>query len=58
VASALVTLRLPGERAKLSSTTHLVPGFCEIMFSQKRKTLINNLRSLAKPDRVREALAH
>jgi len=28
-----------------------------LCFSQKRKTLVNNLRSLAKPDRVREALA-
>jgi len=29
----------------------------KLCFSQKRKTLVNNLRSLAKPDRVREALA-
>jgi 16S rRNA A1518/A1519 N6-dimethyltransferase RsmA/KsgA/DIM1 with predicted DNA glycosylase/AP lyase activity len=26
-------------------------------FSKKRKTLVNNVRTLAKPDRVREALA-
>jgi 16S rRNA (adenine1518-N6/adenine1519-N6)-dimethyltransferase len=58
VASALVTLRLPGERAKLSlSDASRFLGFVKLCFSQKRKTLVNNLRSLAKPDRVREALA-
>jgi len=58
VASALVTLRLPGERAKLSlsEASHFL-DFVKLCFSQKRKTLVNNLRSLAKPDRVREALA-
>lgn len=74
VTSALVTLRLPGERAKLSFTSSAPAGagaqanpsrdaesrfldFVKLCFSQKRKTLVNNLRSLAKPDRVREALA-
>src|ERR1700682_3347817 len=58
VASALVTLRLPGERAKLSlSDASRFLDFVKLCFSQKRKTLVNNLRSLAKPDRVREALA-
>jgi 16S rRNA (adenine1518-N6/adenine1519-N6)-dimethyltransferase len=74
VTSALVTLRLPGERAKLhviSSTASNKPAhanssrdaesrfldFVKLCFSKKRKTLVNNLRSLAKPDRVREALA-
>jgi len=74
VASALVTLRLPGERAKLAlgSSASSAAGtpadsspedasrfldFVKLCFSQKRKTLVNNLRSLAKPDRVREALA-
>jgi 16S rRNA (adenine1518-N6/adenine1519-N6)-dimethyltransferase len=74
VASALVTLRLPGERAKLSlgSSASSAAGapadsslddasrfldFVKLCFSQKRKTLVNNLRSLAKPDQVREALA-
>jgi 16S rRNA (adenine1518-N6/adenine1519-N6)-dimethyltransferase len=28
----------------------------KLCFSKKRKTLVNNLRSLAKPDRVRESL--
>jgi len=58
VTSALVTLRLPGERAKLSlSDASRFLNFVKLCFSQKRKTLVNNLRSLAKPDRVREALA-
>jgi 16S rRNA (adenine1518-N6/adenine1519-N6)-dimethyltransferase len=74
VTSALVTLRLPGDRAKLalgSGTLHVVSAqtnssrnaesrfldFVKLCFSQKRKTLVNNLRALAKPDRAREALA-
>jgi 16S rRNA (adenine1518-N6/adenine1519-N6)-dimethyltransferase len=74
VTSALVTLRLPGERAKLSLASSAPPAegaqvhssrdadsrfmdFVKLCFSQKRKTLVNNLRSLAKPDRTREALA-
>jgi 16S rRNA (adenine1518-N6/adenine1519-N6)-dimethyltransferase len=73
VTSALVTLRLPGERVKLSlssgapppkgvqadsspdAETHLL-DFVKLCFSKKRKTLVNNLRALAKPDRVRAAL--
>jgi 16S rRNA (adenine1518-N6/adenine1519-N6)-dimethyltransferase len=58
VASALVTLRLPGERAKLSlGDPSRFLDFAKLCFSKKRKTLVNNLRTLAKPDRVREALA-
>lgn len=74
VTSALVTLRLPGERAKLSLGSRPLPAagaqatssrgaesrfldFVKLCFSKKRKTLVNNLRTLAKPDRVREALA-
>ena len=58
VASALVTLRLPGERAKLSlSSASDFLDFVKLCFSKKRKTLVNNLRSLAKRDRAREALA-
>ncbi len=74
VTSALVTLRLPGERAKLSlagkcsSTTDAHArasgaaescflDFVKLCFSQKRKTLVNNLRSLAKPEKIRGALA-
>ena len=74
VTSALVTLRLPGERAKLQlgpskaskggapanssrdAETHFL-DFVKLCFSKKRKTLINNLRALAKPEGVRETLA-
>src|SRR2546426_5517215 len=58
VTSALVTLRLPGERAKLSlRDLSRFLDFVKLCFSKKRKTLVNNLRSLAEPDGVREALA-
>jgi 16S rRNA (adenine1518-N6/adenine1519-N6)-dimethyltransferase len=58
VTSALVTLRLPGERAKLSlGDPSRFLDFVKLCFSKKRKTLVNNLRSLAKPGDVREALA-
>jgi len=58
VGSALVTLRLPGERAKLALLDELAfLDFVKLCFAQKRKTLVNNLRPVAKPDRVREALA-
>jgi 16S rRNA (adenine1518-N6/adenine1519-N6)-dimethyltransferase len=58
VTSALVTLRIPGERAKLRlADVSKFLDFVKLSFSQKRKTLVNNLRSLAKPDAIREALA-
>lgn len=74
VTSALVTLRLPGERANLAlpcksqapskmkphSSRSAEEGFIDFVkmcFSQKRKTLVNNLRTLAKPVMGREALA-
>jgi 16S rRNA (adenine1518-N6/adenine1519-N6)-dimethyltransferase len=58
VTSALVTLRLPGERAKLGLTDETkFLDFVKLCFSQKRKTLVNNLRSLASPDHVREVLS-
>jgi len=58
VSSALVTLRLPGERARLClGDPSRFLDFVKLCFSKKRKTLVNNLRSLAKPDGVREALA-
>jgi len=75
VTSALVTLRLPGVRAKLAlgANAESATGaqktnasaddetrfldFVKLCFSQKRKTLVNNLRTLAKPNRTREALA-
>jgi 16S rRNA (adenine1518-N6/adenine1519-N6)-dimethyltransferase len=58
VGSALVTLRLPGERASLAiRDEEAFLDFVKLCFSKKRKTLINNLRSLAEPDKVREALS-
>lgn len=73
VTSALVTLRLPGERANLNldcgtqvskkKNAHLGHSaeepfldFVKLCFSQKRKTLVNNLRSAANPVATREAL--
>jgi 16S rRNA (adenine1518-N6/adenine1519-N6)-dimethyltransferase len=57
VGSALVTLRLPGERAELSlRDEEAFLSFVKLSFAQKRKTLVNNLRSLAPPEVVREAL--
>jgi 16S rRNA (adenine1518-N6/adenine1519-N6)-dimethyltransferase len=47
VFSALVALRLPGERARLSiGDEHAFLGFLMRCFAQKRKTLRNNLRAL------------
>jgi 16S rRNA (adenine1518-N6/adenine1519-N6)-dimethyltransferase len=74
VTSALVTMRLPGERTDFAphsetrspSGQHAHPplvveshflNFVKLCFSQKRKTLVNNLRSLAEPNFVREALS-
>jgi 16S rRNA (adenine1518-N6/adenine1519-N6)-dimethyltransferase len=57
VGSALVTLRFPGERAKMGQADETrFLDFVKLCFAQKRKTLVNNLRSMAAPDRVREAL--
>ena len=60
VASALVTLRLPGERAKLQQPIDDAAflEFVKLFFSQKRKTLVNNLKSRVKAELVREALAN
>jgi 16S rRNA (adenine1518-N6/adenine1519-N6)-dimethyltransferase len=58
VGSALVTLRLPGERAKLPQIDEAsFLEFVKLSFSQKRKTLVNNLKSRVKPELAREALA-
>lgn len=57
VGSALVTLRFPGDRAKLGLTNDAAYlDFVKLCFAQKRKTLVNNLRSIASPDDVRKAL--
>jgi 16S rRNA (adenine1518-N6/adenine1519-N6)-dimethyltransferase len=57
VGSALVTLRFPGERARLGPADETkFLDFVKLCFAQKRKTLVNNLRSVGTPDRVRKAL--
>jgi 16S rRNA (adenine1518-N6/adenine1519-N6)-dimethyltransferase len=58
VDSALVSLKLPGENARLrilDETAFL--NFVKKCFAQKRKTLVNNLRELAAPAKVKEVLA-
>jgi 16S rRNA (adenine1518-N6/adenine1519-N6)-dimethyltransferase len=57
VGSALVTLRLPGERPSL--TVQDDQGFLEFVktcFAQKRKTLSNNLRNIAGLEQTRTLL--
>jgi 16S rRNA (adenine1518-N6/adenine1519-N6)-dimethyltransferase len=57
VDSALVTMQLPGAGAKLNlSDTDAFLEFVKICFSQKRKTLPNNLKGLLPPSRCREIL--
>jgi 16S rRNA (adenine1518-N6/adenine1519-N6)-dimethyltransferase len=58
VSSALVTLRLPGERARLgqSDETSFLE-FVKVCFAQKRKTLVNNLKSEVQTELVRTAMA-
>jgi 16S rRNA (adenine1518-N6/adenine1519-N6)-dimethyltransferase len=57
VSSALVSMRLPGERAKhpLADEAGFLE-FVKLCFAQKRKTLVNNLRTIADPDDTRRAL--
>ena len=53
VASALVHLRLPGQRASLGITGQArFLQFVQACFAQKRKTLLNNLRALVPADRA------
>jgi 16S rRNA (adenine1518-N6/adenine1519-N6)-dimethyltransferase len=57
VASALVSMKIPGANAKLN----LPDGaafleFVKTCFAQKRKTLSNNFRSILKPDLTRSVL--
>lgn len=58
VASALVRMRLPGQRAKLAVRDEAAflrfVGYC---FAQKRKTLLNNLRPHFAAARIADALA-
>jgi len=57
VDSALVRLRLPGEDAtvKMANPDDFLE-FVKRCFAQKRKTLANNLRELAKPEQLRGLL--
>jgi 16S rRNA (adenine1518-N6/adenine1519-N6)-dimethyltransferase len=73
VGSTLVTLRLPGGWEQLRrggllpgknksaqqkiETEEDFLEFVKLCFSKKRKTLVNNLRELAEPEEVRDALA-
>lgn len=58
VASALLRMNLPGERAALAvADEEGFLTFLQTCFGQKRKTLRNNLRGLSGDDRVRSALA-
>jgi 16S rRNA (adenine1518-N6/adenine1519-N6)-dimethyltransferase len=64
VGSTLVTLRLPGEWARLRERGAVASvedegaflEFAKECFAKKRKTLVNNLRRVASPEKVREAL--
>ena len=57
VVSALVTLKLPGQDAKLGIVDReKLLEFVKVCLAQKRKTIFNNLRSLGKPDELRAAL--
>jgi 16S rRNA (adenine1518-N6/adenine1519-N6)-dimethyltransferase len=58
VDSALASLKLPGEKARLGlSRDAAFLEFVKRCFAQKRKTLVNNLREIAEPARVKETLA-
>jgi 16S rRNA (adenine1518-N6/adenine1519-N6)-dimethyltransferase len=57
VGSALVSLRLPGERLNLQlSSDHDFLEFVKLCFAKKRKTLSNNLRELRSPEATRQLL--
>jgi 16S rRNA (adenine1518-N6/adenine1519-N6)-dimethyltransferase len=57
VGSALVSLKLPGDKANLAiSDDEQFLDFVKKCFAQKRKTLVNNLRGIAAPERVKAAL--
>jgi 16S rRNA (adenine1518-N6/adenine1519-N6)-dimethyltransferase len=58
VGSALVSLKLPGENAQLGiGDDAMFMEFVKMCFAQKRKTLVNNLRELAEPEKVKTVLA-
>jgi len=58
VGSALVSMKLPGENAKLQfEDSGPFLKFVKACFAQKRKTLVNNLRGKFGPERTKQALA-
>ena len=58
ITSALVSMTLPGERSSLGVRDEKrCLDFVGVCFGQKRKTLRNNLRSLASAERIANALA-
>jgi 16S rRNA (adenine1518-N6/adenine1519-N6)-dimethyltransferase len=58
VSSALVTLRFPGQQLEMDARQKAAfLEFVKVCFSQKRKTLVNNLKSQAPRERVQETLA-
>jgi 16S rRNA (adenine1518-N6/adenine1519-N6)-dimethyltransferase len=57
VASALVSMKLPGASSKLNlPDADRFLEFVKTCFAQKRKTLINNLRSILRPEETRAVL--
>jgi 16S rRNA (adenine1518-N6/adenine1519-N6)-dimethyltransferase len=57
VASALVSLKLPGGNSRLGTSEEAAfMDFVKLCFAQKRKTLVNNLRELAQPAEVKKTL--
>jgi 16S rRNA (adenine1518-N6/adenine1519-N6)-dimethyltransferase len=57
VDSALISLKLPGEKARLGLSDEEFMEFVKTCFAQKRKTLVNNLRGIAEPVKVKATLA-
>jgi 16S rRNA (adenine1518-N6/adenine1519-N6)-dimethyltransferase len=58
VDSALVSMKLPGQKAFLQiQREEKFLDFVKLCFAQKRKTLVNNLRSLSNPQATRDNLA-
>jgi 16S rRNA (adenine1518-N6/adenine1519-N6)-dimethyltransferase len=58
VGSALVSLKLPGQNARFAISEEIAfMEFVKTCFAKKRKTLVNNLRGVAKPAKVIEILA-
>src|SRR5580704_10535228 len=59
VDSALVTLRLPGREAGVGDIDidkERLLEFVKVCFAQKRKTLVNNLKTVGKVEQIRAAL--